>query len=111
MIVHIMENKLHKRELELCARFNKLTLEEKEDIIAYCNSNDSDWAGDWDEEQTKGYQEWLDTYYEDRLNKEPDFCFICSKCKTSITDKTDFYFTETGKILCGKCIPKRRKLK
>ena len=111
MIVHELENKLHKRELELCEKFNKLALEKKEDIIEYCNSNDSNWAGDWIEEQYKEYAEWLYEYYEDKLNKDPAFCFVCAKCQSPITDKNDFYFTEKGKILCGKCIPKRRKLK
>ena len=104
MIVHHkLENKLHKRELELCEKFNKLTLEEKEDIITYCEHDDSNWAGDWTEEQYKEYAEWLDEYYE-----KTDFCFVCSRCKKSITDKTDFYFTESGKILCGKGISKGR---
>ena len=91
MVVHKLENTLHKRELELCEKFNKLTLEEKEDIITYCEHEDSNWTGDWTEEQHKEYAEWLDKYYGNRLNKEPDFCFVCSRCKKSITNKTDFY--------------------
>lgn len=44
-------------------------------------------------------------------HQSPEFCFVCSKCKNSITEKSDFYFTKKGKILCGKCVPKRRELK
>lgn len=44
-----------------------------------------------------------------KVNDSLDFCFVCSKCKKSITEKSDFYFTKSGKILCGKCVLKGRK--
>ena len=112
MVVHELENKV-KEKIGTCTLWNK-----KVDIYGLQKCKNGDVFSvlvKVSPNICNNFQEYTWQRYGidnvERNYKRQDFCFICSKCGKSITDKNDFYFTEKGKIFCGKCIPKRRKLK